>query len=267
MAFAIPFPALDPVAFEIGPITIRWYALAYVAGILIGWRYAVRLAAETPRRPSVRQIDDFVLWATLGVIIGGRLGYVLFYQPHYYLAHPLEILAVWRGGMSFHGGLAGVVVALVAYARHLKLDVLAFSDVIACVAPIGLFFGRLANFVNGELYGRVTDVPWAIVFPDGGNLPRHPSQLYEAGLEGAALFFLLWAARRFTRARTRPGVLTGIFLAGYGAARVFGEMFREPDTQLGFLVSGLTMGQILSLPLIIAGIAFMLWPWLSARLR
>lgn len=261
---AMPFPAIDPVALDLGPVVIRWYALAYVAGILLGWRYAVRIARETPGRPTARQLDDFVLWATLGIILGGRLGYVLFYQPLHYAAHPLDILAVWQGGMSFHGGLLGVVLALILYARRIHLNPLSLSDIVACVAPIGIFFGRLANFINGELYGRTSDLPWAMVFPDGGPLARHPSQLYEALLEGVVLFLVIWAARRFSRARYKQGVLTGLFLAGYGLARLAVEFFREPDAQLGFLFWGATMGQVLSVPLILAGIAFMAWPRVKA---
>ncbi len=261
--FALPFPAIDPVLVSIGPFVIRWYALAYIAGLLIGWRVVSRMAApdDAPGRLTRVHVDDFLLWATLGVILGGRLGYVLFYNAPYYLSQPAEIIAVWKGGMSFHGGLAGVIIAIILFCRRKGLPVFALGDPIALVAPIGLFFGRIANFINGELYGRAADVPWAIVFPHGGNIARHPSQLYEALLEGALLFAVMLALVKFARALERPGLLTGAFIAGYGLARIVVEFFREPDAQLGFLAFGTTMGQWLSLPLVAAGL------WLVARAR
>ncbi len=252
---AIPFPAIDPILIEFGPLAIRWYSLAYIAGILLGWRYVLRLAAQQPGGADAAAIDDLVVWMVLGIVLGGRLGYVLFYKPVHYFANPLEVAFVWHGGMSFHGGLLGVAVATVLFARRRKLGLFALSDLIACAAPIGLFFGRLANFINGELWGRTTDVAWAVVFPHGGPEPRHPSQIYEALLEGAVLFLLLLALWRLTRLRERPGALSGVFFCGYGVARVFVELFREPDAHLGFLMGGATMGQLLSLPLI----AFGLW--------
>lgn len=256
MTFAIPFPAIDPVLIEIGPFAIRWYALAYVVGLIIGWRYVARLAREEPEAMAPRQVDDFLLWAVLGVILGGRLGYVLFYKPVLFRDDPLQIFYVWQGGMSFHGGLIGVATALVLFCRVRRLSLLMVSDLIACAAPIGLFLGRLANFINGELFGRVTDVPWAMVFPRGGPLPRHPSQLYEAALEGVVLFLILLAALKLGRAREKPGLLTGIFLAGYGILRGIGELFREPDAQLGFIFAGVTRGQLLSLPVLAFGLYF-----------
>ncbi len=259
MTFAIPFPAIDPVLFAVGPFAIRWYSLAYIAGIVLGWRCARRLAARTGGAADAQAIDDFVVWATLGIILGGRLGYVLFYKAGYYLANPVEILFVWQGGMSYHGGMLGVALALVLFARRRGIGLLAFSDLVACVAPIGLFLGRIANFINGELWGRASDAPWAVVFPHAGPDPRHPSQLYEAALEGALLFAVLLALWRVARFRERPGFLTGAFLAGYGAARFVVEFFREPDAHLGFLFAGATMGQLLSLPMIVAGL------WLMAR--
>jgi phosphatidylglycerol:prolipoprotein diacylglycerol transferase len=260
---ALPFPAIDPVLVSIGPFVIRWYALAYIAGLLIGWWVVSRMAAPeaAPGRLTRIHVDDFLLWATLGVILGGRLGYVLFYNAPYYLSHPGEIFAVWKGGMSFHGGLAGVITAIVLFCRRKGLPIFALGDPIALVAPIGLFFGRIANFINGELYGRAADVPWAIVFPHGGNIARHPSQLYEALLEGAVLFAVLLVLVKFARALERPGLLTGAFIAGYGIARIIVELFREPDAQLGFLAFGTTMGQWLSLPLVAIGL------WLVARAR
>jgi phosphatidylglycerol:prolipoprotein diacylglycerol transferase len=253
MFFAIPFPAIDPTLIEIGPIVIRWYALAYIAGIVIGWRLARVLVQRTPQVATAEQVDDYVTWATLGIILGGRLGYVLFYRPGYYVTAPWEALAVWHGGMSFHGGALGVIVATFLFARRNGIDWVGFADRIVCVVPIGLFFGRLANFINGELWGRVTDVPWAMVFPTGGPEPRHPSQLYQAGLEGICLFVVLMSLARSEWVRARPGILSGGFLAGYGVARSIGELFRQPDAHLGFLLAGATMGQLLSVPMILAG--------------
>jgi phosphatidylglycerol---prolipoprotein diacylglyceryl transferase len=205
-----------------------------------------------------RDIDDFLVWATLGVVLGGRIGYVLFYQPGYYLQHPIEALYLWHGGMSFHGGALGVTLAILLFTRARRLPVLAFSDVIAEAIPIGLFFGRIANFINGELFGRETEIPWAVVFPNGGPVPRHPSQLYEAVCEGLLLFLLLRLAEH-RGARRRPGIVTGLFLIGYAVARMSGESFRQPDAQLGFLVFGTTMGQLLSIPVLIAGFILIWW--------
>ena len=256
--FAIPFPAIDPIAVAVGPFAIRWYALAYIVSLLIGWRYSLALADRPPQLARRGDIDDFLIWATLGVVLGGRIGYVLFYKPGYYVEHPLEALYLWHGGMSFHGGALGVGAAIWAFTRGRGIPVLAFADIICEAVPIGLFFGRIANFINGELFGRVTEVPWAMVFPGGGPLPRHPSQLYEALCEGLLLFLLLFAAER-RGARRHPGMVCGLFLAGYAAARMSGELFRQPDVQLGFLVFGTTMGQLLSLPLLVAGIGLILW--------
>ncbi|MBM3572415.1 MAG: prolipoprotein diacylglyceryl transferase, partial [Alphaproteobacteria bacterium] len=252
---ALPFPAIDPVAIAIGPLVVRWYALAYIAGLVGGWRYALWLARRPPALVPRERLDDFVFWATLAVLLGGRLGYVLFYKPGYYISHPGEILMVWHGGMSFHGGLVGVIVACIWFARRHGIPVLAFGDVIAAVAPIGLLCGRLANFINGELFGRVSDVPWAMVFPTGGPQPRHPSQLYEAALEGLGPLVILFVLVKATDALRRPGLLLGALLLGYGLARSFVEFFREPDVYLGFLFAGATMGQLLSLPMIIGGLA------------
>jgi phosphatidylglycerol:prolipoprotein diacylglycerol transferase len=256
--FAIPFPAIDPVAISLGPIAIRWYALAYIVGLLTGWRYCLALAERPPHLVGRQDVDDFLVWATLGVVLGGRIGYVLFYKPGYYVFHPLEALYVWHGGMSFHGGALGVTTAILLFTRARKVLLFAFSDIITAALPIGLFFGRIANFINGELFGRPTQVPWAMVFPNGGSMPRHPSQLYEAFCEGILLFLLLFAAERLGM-RQRPGIVTGLFLAGYAVARMSGELFREPDVQLGYLVFGTTMGQLLSVPLLIAGVAIILW--------
>ncbi|MEQ9349297.1 MAG: prolipoprotein diacylglyceryl transferase, partial [Alphaproteobacteria bacterium] len=244
---------------EFGPFAIRWYALAYVAGLLLGWRYARWMLREARHAITPVQVDDFLMWALIGVVLGGRLGYVLFYQPGFYLAEPLRILFVWQGGMSFHGGAVGVVVALWLFARKRHIPVLPLADAIAAAAPIGLFFGRIANFVNGELFGRLSDAPWAVVFPGGGPWPRHPSQIYEALLEGAFLFAVLYVLLRHTPLGRRPGAVTGVFVAGYGVTRFVAEMFREPDAHIGFLAAGATMGQVLSLPMIVGGVALIAW--------
>jgi phosphatidylglycerol:prolipoprotein diacylglycerol transferase len=255
---AIPFPTIDPVLIAFGPFAIRWYALAYIVGIVLGWRLVRRLVRRPGWEITPEAVDDLLFHVTLGIILGGRLGYVLFYHPSYYLTHPLEILAVWHGGMSFHGGLLGVLVASALFARSRNLSFLEIVDALAVVTPIGLFFGRIANFINGELWGRPGDVPWAVVFPNGGPEPRHPSQLYEAGLEGLLLLaVMLWFATKPYRPEAR-GTLGGIFLIGYGIARIVAEFFREPDAHLGFLAGGVTMGQLLSVPMLVVGIAAIL---------
>jgi phosphatidylglycerol:prolipoprotein diacylglycerol transferase len=256
----LDFPAIDPVIVSIGPFAIRWYALAYIFGILLGWVYVralIRNQALWGGKPplTVTDFDDFIVWVTLGIILGGRIGYVLFYNPAFFLAHPAEMLQLWNGGMSFHGGFAGCVIAVLLFAWKRKIPVLSLGDLTCAGAPIGLFLGRLANFINGELWGRPSDVPWAMVFPGGGPLPRHPSQLYEAALEGLLLMIVLAIAVRMG-ALKRPGLILGLFAIGYAFARSFCEMFREPDAQLGFLFGGLTMGMLLSVPLLLAGIGF-----------
>jgi len=257
---ALPFPDIDPVLISIGPLAIRWYALAYIFGILLGWVYARMLIRNETlwggRAPlSVTDFDDYIVWVTLGIILGGRIGYVLFYNPAHFAAHPLEIFQVWSGGMSFHGGFAGCVLAVLLFARSRKIPVLSLGDLTCAAGPIGLFLGRIANFINGELWGRPTDVPWAFVFPGAGPLPRHPSQLYEAALEGLLLFVVLAIAVRMG-ALKRPGLTVGLFAIVYALGRSFCEFFREPDPQLGFLWGGLTMGMLLSIPLFLAGVAF-----------
>jgi phosphatidylglycerol:prolipoprotein diacylglycerol transferase len=239
-----------------GPFALRWYSLAYIGGILLGWVYLKRML-QAPQPPmTALQADDFVTWATLGIIGGGRLGYVLFYNLDQYIARPMEILALWDGGMSFHGGLIGMIVAILWFARRNGIDALRMGDYIACVVPIGQMFGRIANFINGELYGRPTDVSWGVVFPGGGPLARHPSQLYEAAGEGLLLLvvlaFLFWK----TPARRYPGLLTGVFIGGFGIARFIIEFFREPDAQLGYQLFDLTRGQWLCVPMILVGVAF-----------
>jgi phosphatidylglycerol:prolipoprotein diacylglycerol transferase len=255
----IPYPAINPVLISIGPFAVRWYALAYIVGIITGWFYARAIIASDRlwggRAPfTVTDFDDFVIWITLGIILGGRIGYVLFYNLPHFAANPIEIFELWNGGMSFHGGAIGCILAVVLFAKQRAIPTLSLADVTAAVAPIGLFLGRLANFINGELWGRPSDVPWAMVFPRGGDLPRHPSQLYEAALEGVVLFIVLALLVR-SGALKRPGLLTGVFAIGYAVARTTCEFFREPDIQLGFLWGGLTMGMLLCIPLLLAGIA------------
>jgi phosphatidylglycerol---prolipoprotein diacylglyceryl transferase len=259
----IPYPAINPILISIGPLAIRWYALAYIVGIIAGWFYA-RAIIKSERlwggaAPfTVFDFDDFVVWITLGIILGGRIGYVLFYNLPHFAAHPAEIVQIWTGGMSFHGGVAGCIVAVILFAWRRHIPTLSLGDVTCAVAPIGLFLGRIANFINGELWGRPTDVSWAMIFPHGGPLPRHPSQLYEASLEGVALFIVLGLLVR-SGALKRPGVVTAIFFIGYGVARSICEFFREPDVQLGFLWGSgwLTMGILLCIPLILAGIVLL----------
>jgi phosphatidylglycerol:prolipoprotein diacylglycerol transferase len=258
----IKFPVFDPIAISIGPFAIRWYALAYIGGIVIGWLYARSLLKNEklwggPAPISLVQLDDFILWVTLGIILGGRTGYVLFYNLPFF-----EIFELWKGGMSFHGGFMGCVVAVMWFARKNGIPILSLGDITTAVGPIGLFLGRIANFINGELWGRAADpdLPWAMIFPTGGPLPRHPSQLYEAGMEGILLFTVLAVMIRFG-ALKRPGLILGSFITLYAFARIAGEHFREPDPQLGFLWGGLTMGMLLSLPMVIAGIILIVKAW------
>lgn len=257
------FPQFDPVLVQVGPFAIRWYALAYITGLVLGWRLLRRLVQESPVVATPLQADDFLTWATLGVVLGGRIGYVLFYQPAYYFNHPLDAFAVWHGGMSFHGGALGVILATWIYTRREKIPLLGFGDRIAVCVPIGLGLGRIANFINGELWGRPAPawLPWAMIFPNAGPIPRHPSQIYQALLEGLILFSVMYSLSRRQHLREKAGFLTGAFLAGYAVARITGEFFREPDAFLGFLAFGTTMGQLLSLPMLAAGI------WLMLRAR
>lgn len=261
----MPFPHFNPVMLQLGPIAIRWYAIAYIAGILLGWRYCAGLIRNpriwTPGQPAATtvQIDDLVLWITLGVILGGRLGYVLFYGQGEYFAHPLDILKVWQGGMSFHGGFLGVTLAVFLFARTNRISVLALADLVAPCAPIGLFFGRIANFINGELWGRPTTLPWGVIFPNAPDaLPRHPSQLYESGLEGLALFLLLRWATHGAHWLPRRGAVAGLFILGYGVVRISLENVRNPDLNMPHFPLGLTMGMILSIPMVLVG-AWMIW--------
>jgi len=281
---AIPYPEIDPEIFSIDiggfQFALRWYALAYIAGLLIGWRICVRLMRAPGLWPGNRapmtpaQPEELLTWMVLGVIIGGRLGFVLFYNPVYFMAHPAEILMLWQGGMSFHGGFIGVIAGVILFCRVKELPILQVADAVALAAPVGLFFGRLANFINGELWGRTTSVSWGMVFPNAGPLPRHPSQLYEATLEGILLFCVLMALALGRHWLKRPGAITGMFFIGYGLARTFVENFREgnaefmsPGNPAGHIIrfgagpeaGGLTMGQVLSIPMILIGALFMIY--------
>ncbi len=287
---AISFPAIDPSiikfgpftigSVDIGPIAIRWYAVAYIAGLVLGWRYIVQLLKSTSLWPpptsakkqplpsppaTTTDIDDLLVWVTIAVIVGGRLGYVIFYQPSIILENPLGIFAVWQGGMSFHGGFLGVIIAGSIFCLRRGLNIIRVGDLVACAAPIGLFFGRIANFINSELWGKVTTVPWAFIFPNGGPDPRHPSQLYEAILEGILLFMVLRLASHRFGIFSSPGTAIGLFVAGYGLARIVVEFFREPDSHIGYLAGDfITMGMVLSAPMFLAGIMLIWW---SQKLR
>ncbi len=260
---AIPYPVIDPVAIEVGPVSVRWYGLAYMAGILLGWLYGRYLVSRDAlwggKSPmTVSQADDFLLWITLGIVVGGRLGFVLFYEPSYYWQNPAEIPAVWNGGMSFHGGLLGVVLAVYFFSRVKGINPLSLGDVASAATPFGLFFGRLANFINAEVVGRASDVPWAMVFPGAGDAPRHPSQLYEALLEGVVLFLILRIATHRFHALTRPGTVFGLFLVFYGLFRSLVEFVREPHAGHPMDIGIFTPGIVYSIPMILIG-AWLIW--------
>jgi len=264
ITFAIPFPDIGPNLVDFGFFAIRWYALAYIVGLLMGWRYLAYMCNKPTLWPqnkapiTAAKTEDLLIWMILGVMLGGRVGYVLFYDFASFMDNPLNIFKIWEGGMSFHGGFIGVITAGLLFARKYKAPILSLGDGIACCAPIGILFGRIANFTNGELWGRTTDVPWAVIFPHGGPDPRHPSQIYEALLEGALLFILLYIVSRVLNGFKRPGLCIGIFMLVYGAARSFVENFREPDAHIGFIIpigdGGLTMGMLLSTPMYLVGI-------------
>ena len=241
---------LDPVAFEFLSFQIRWYSLAYIFGFLIGWFYIKNFLTKDLREKTL--VDDFITYLILGVIIGGRLGYVIFYNFFYYLSHPFEIFFIWQGGMSFHGGLVGVILGTYLFCKRNKIQIFAILDVIACVAPIGLFFGRVANFINGELYGKITTKYWGVIFPKIDGLTRHPSQLYEAILEGLILFIIL--NKIITKKNYVVGTCSYLFLILYGSFRIFSEIFREPDLQIGYLFNILSMGTLLSIFMVVIGI-------------
>jgi phosphatidylglycerol---prolipoprotein diacylglyceryl transferase len=262
-AHVIPFPDIDPVAFRIGPVAVHWYGLSYIAGIALAW-WLLRRRAAADNQWSAQQVGDLVFYAALGGVLGGRLGYILFYNARSYLEDPSAIFAVWQGGMSFHGGVIGMVLAMAWFARANRRPFLDVSDCIVPVVPIGLGLGRLANFVNQELWGAPTSLPWGVVFshPAAGGVARHPTQLYEAALEGVLLFVLLEAVRRRVPPR---GTLTGLFLLGYGVFRSLVELLREPDAHIGYLAWGwLTMGHVLSAPMMLAGLAILVVAWRRA---
>ncbi len=254
------YPLIDPIALSIGPLAIRWYALAYVAGIMLGWWWIVRLHARSSlwhnntASFTRAQVEDVMLWATIGIVLGGRLGYVLFYNLPYYIENPEQILYTWNGGMAFHGGFIGLVLGIYLYCRRQRIPFFGLMDAIAAAAPIGLFFGRIANFINSELWGRVTESPLGMVFPNAGFAPRHPSQLYQAGLEGVCIFAILTIAIFKYNALKTHSRVSALFLISYGCARIIGEQFREPDAQLGYLYHGLTMGMVLSVPMVVLGL-------------
>jgi phosphatidylglycerol:prolipoprotein diacylglycerol transferase len=255
--FSLPFPAINPVLLELGPLKVYWYGFAYVAGILLGWRYALYLVRHYAVHLKTQYFDDFITWIVIGIVAGGRIGHILIYEFDYYIHHPLEILMTWKGGMSFYGGLLGVIVATLIYCKRKSIQPLEFADVMAGSVPIGLGLGRVANFINGELYGRVSDVPWAVEFPQAGDFPRHPSQLYEAFLEG----FVLWAVLAFIWHRTNwpktPGKIAGVFLIGYAVSRFLVEYVREPDAIYNLGSLPFTTGQLLALPLMGLGVFFL----------
>jgi phosphatidylglycerol:prolipoprotein diacylglycerol transferase len=265
----MPFPEINPVAFSLGPLAVHWYGLAYVAGIMLGWLYARKLTANASLWPNGQapmtavHLDDFLVWIAAGVVLGGRIGYILFYDLGPILENPIRAIEIWNGGMSFHGGFLGATIAMIVFARRHAIPVWSMFDIVAAVVPFGLLFGRIANFVNGELWGRLSDAPWAVVFPTGGPFARHPSQLYEAGLEGVILLLVLALLIYRFKALRVPGTICGAFVLGYGLCRIFVEFFREPDVQLGYLLgtNWLTMGMVLSLPMVAVGI------WAITRAR
>lgn len=261
MSTPLIFPNFDPVALHLGSLAIRWYALAYIVAFILALPLAKRLMGLTPKVVGAKIVDDFLFYAVLGVLLGGRLGYVFFYQPVFFLAHPLQIFETWKGGMSFHGGALGVICALGLFTWRHRIPFLFFADRIAVVVPIGLALGRCANFINGELWGRVVEshVPWAMIFPRIDSLPRHPSELYEAFCEGIVLFIIMFSASRSVWIRQHGGFLSGLFIFGYGIARGGCEFFREPDMNIGFLFGGITMGQLLCLPMILVGASLLFY--------
>jgi phosphatidylglycerol:prolipoprotein diacylglycerol transferase len=265
---ALSFPNISPVIIELGPLSVHWYGLGYVVGILFAWWYGKRLLSNMRLWPNneppmtALDLDDFVLWAALGVVLGGRIGHILFYDFAKYATDPLSIFYVWQGGMSFHGGFLGTTLAMILFARKRSIPVWSMFDTIACAAPVGLGLVRLANFINSELWGRVTDVPWAVIFPNGGPQARHPSQIYEALLEGLVLFLTIRFLSHSRFKLKNPGFISGAFVTGYGLCRIFVEFFREPDAQLGYLAGNwMTMGMVLSLPMVLIGV----WAMIRAK--
>ncbi len=255
----LEFPNINPVAIDLGFIQIRWYAISYIAGILFSWGFILNIIKFKNLKVDNKVISELISNSMIGIIIGGRLGYVIFYNPDYYLNNLLEIFKLWNGGMSFHGGFIGVVFAVIYSSKISKTAILILADLIAIVAPIGIFFGRLANFINGELYGRITSHSFGMIFPNAGNSPRHPSQLYEAFFEGFLLFIIMLLFIKFTNILNKKGLITALFLSCYGSFRFMIEFFREPDANIGLLYFNFSMGQLLSLPMIIVGLYFIIF--------
>jgi len=255
----LAYPAISPIIFSVGPLALRWYSLAYLVGILFGWWLVAKRVKKYDIPVTSKNLEDAAFYITLGVILGGRLGYVLFYGSGQYWQNPLQIFALWQGGMSFHGGILGVIIAIYLLSKHINYSFLRITDLVAPTVPLGIFLGRLANFANDELWGRVTDVAWAVRFPRGGYVPRHPSQLYEAFSEGILLFIVLNILWQIKYCRERKGFISSMFLLGYAGCRAFVEQFREPDVQIGFLWGGFTMGQCLSMPIVLLGLALLFY--------
>lgn len=256
---AIPFPNINPIAFNIGGVLeVSWYSLAYIFGIIIGYYLFLFLGKKSEQQISRKMLDDMIIYIILGIVIGGRLGFVLFYGFQYYASHPLEIFKTWEGGMSFHGGMLGLIIALYLFCKNHKIDFFPVTDLLCCVVTPGIMLGRVANFINAELYGRVTSVSWGVIFPNTDFIPRHPSQLYEAAGEGIILFVVMLSLFYFTNLKTKHGALTGAFLVGYSLVRITVEHFREPDIQIGYIMEKYTLGQILSLPMLCLGLVLIL---------
>lgn len=267
---ALAYPNIDPIIFSIGPVSIHWYGLAYVVGLIFGWIYAKNLAVNTALWPKTKHritafhIDDFIIWAAFGIVLGGRIGYIFFYDFSAIMENPIRAFQIWNGGMSFHGGILGVIVAMIWFSKSRKISTWSLMDLIATVVPIGLFFGRIANFINSELWGKITDVPWAFVFPNGGPFTRHPSQLYEAALEGALTLVILAIFVFKFKWYKHPGMIAGLFVVLYALSRIFVEFYRQPDLHIGYLMGNwLTMGMLLSLPMLAVGI----WALYNAQKR
>ncbi len=252
------FPNINPVAIDLGIIKISWYAISYICGIILSWFLILKIIKFKNIKIRNKSISDLISNCIIGIILGGRLGYIIFYNPEYYFNNILEIFKIWNGGMSFHGGFIGVVIAVIYSSKSSKVPLMIFSDLISIVSPIGIFFGRIANFINGELYGKITNHKFGMIFPKGGNLPRHPSQLYEAFFEGLILFIILWLLMNMTNFFKIKGLMTGCFIFLYGLFRFFVEFFREPDIHIGYLYLDFSMGQLLSLPMIIIGLCFII---------
>ncbi len=263
--YGLAYPEISPIAFSLGPLAVRWYSLAYLFGILSAWFLLLRNIKKYQLPLDKAKVEDLVFYVTLGIILGGRLGYAIFYGGAAMWQNPLHLLEIWKGGMSFHGGVAGVIIAVYVYARKIQYSFLGLMDLVALYTPIGIFLGRLANFVNDELWGRVSNVAWAVRFPNGGFLPRHPSQLYEAFLEGLVMLVILNFAWRYKAVREKHGVVSALFVLFYGIFRMLLEQFREPDMQLGFIIGHITMGQLLSLPLVLTGVALLFWRFKPAK--